>query len=252
MSKDSYILMVFEGAATEPQILENLKQYFLNESEKKIVKAVYGTVIYSLYEEFFICGEFDEDLDLFTIIKEKLESNGSDELKDISRVQVPEIYLFFDYDGHATNADNEKLQNILELFNNETENGKLYVSYPMVEAIKHLKEGIDFKDIIAESNSSYKELVSQNCDNCLMDLRNLTKNNWDRIIQEHSKKANFIVSDEFLFPNSIIEQSVIFNHQKEKFIKPQNKVAVLASFPLFLLDYYGIKRFIKDEKVIEE
>ena len=38
MSKDSYILMVFEGQKTEPQILENLKKYFLNESDKKIVK----------------------------------------------------------------------------------------------------------------------------------------------------------------------------------------------------------------------
>ncbi|MDZ7820052.1 MAG: hypothetical protein U5K55_16240 [Aliarcobacter sp.] len=252
MSKDSYILMVFEGEYTEPQILENLKKYFLNESDKKIVKAVYGTVIYSLYEEFFICGEFDEDLDLFTIIKEKLESNGSDELNDILREQVPEIYLFFDYDGHATNANLEKLQKILELFNNETENGKLYVSYPMVEAIKHLKEGIDFEEIIEESNSSYKELVSQNCDEHLCHLRNFSFNDWDRIIQEHSKKANFIVSDEFLFPNEIFEQFEIFTHQKQKFIEPHNKIAVLASFPLFLLDYYGIKKFIKDEKVIEE
>ena len=186
---------------------------------------------------------------IYTYIKETQSIN---ELKDISRIQVPEIYLFFDYDGHATNADLEKLQKILELFNNETENGKLYVSYPMVEAIKHLKEGTDFKEIIEESNSSYKELVSQNCDEHLSHLRNLSFDDWDRIIQEHSKKANFIVNDDFLFPNEIIEQDEIFTHQKEKFIEPHKKVAVLASFPLFLLDYYGIKKFIKDEEVIEE
>ena len=191
-------------------------------------------------------------MDLFTIIKEKLQSSGNDELNDISRGQVPEIYLFFDYDGHATNADLGKLQKILELFNNETENGKLYVSYPMVEAIKHLKEGMDFKEIIEESNSSYKELVSQNCDQHLMNLTTLTINDWNRMIQEHSKKANFVVNDDFSFPNFIIEQSEIFNHQKEKFIEPHNKVAVLASFPLFLLDYYGIKKFIKDEEVTNE
>jgi len=252
LSKEKYILMVFEGENTEPQILENLKKYFLNESDKRIVKAVYGTVIYSLYEEFFICDEFDEDLDLFTIIKEKLQSSGSDELNDILRVQVPEIYLFFDYDGHATNADLKKLQKILELFNNETENGKLYVSYPMVEAIKHLKEGTDFKEIIEESNSSYKELVSQNCDEHLCHLRDLSFDDWDRIIQEHSKKANFIVNDDFSFPSSIIKQLNIFTHQKQKFIDVNDKIAVLASFPLFLLDYYGIKKFIKDEEVIEE
>ncbi len=61
------------------------------------------------------------------------------------------------------------------------------------------------------------------------------------MIDEHSKKANFIVNNMFAFPNEIFEQSEIFNHQKQKFIVPYNKVAVLASFPLFLLDYYGIE-----------
>jgi len=172
LSKESYILMVFEGAKTEPQILRNLQSHF--SLDKKIVKTIYETAIYSLYEEFFINDEFDEDLDLFTIIKEKIQSSGGDKLNNISREQVSEIYLFFDYDGHATNADLKKLQEILQLFNNETEYGKLYVSYPMVEAIKHLKSGIDFKDTIEESNSDYKKLVSENCDEHLSHLRDLS------------------------------------------------------------------------------
>ena len=113
----------------------------------------------------------------------------------------------------------------------------------MVEAIKHLKIGIDFKDIIAESNPSYKQLVSENCDYELMDLSNLTKENWNFIIKEHSKKANFIVNDNFEFPNKIIEQIKIFENQKEKYINVNNKVAVLSAFPLFLLDYYEITIF---------
>ena len=63
---------------------------------------------------------------------------------------------------------------------------------------------------------------------------------WDIIIQTF-KKSKFYLNDDFVFPGQIFEQSEIFNHQKEKFIKPYNKVAVLASFPLFLLDYYGVK-----------
>jgi hypothetical protein len=239
--------MVFEGQKTEPQILENLKKHFLNESDKKIVKAVYGTAIYTLYEQFFICGEFDGDLDLYTIIRENIQDEENKKLEGITREQIDQIYLFFDYDGHASNADNEKLQKILELFNNETENGKLYVSYPMVEAIKHLKENVNFKDIIVESSSSYKDLVPQDCDSYLVDLRNLLQEHWERIIQEHLKKANFIVNNDFSFPNQIIEQAAIFNHQKVKFIVPDKKVAVLSAFPLFLLDYYGVEKFKKVE-----
>lgn len=249
MSKENYILMVFEGAKTEPQILENLKRYFLNESDKKIVKAVYGTVIYGLYKKFFPNNELDDELALFDLLKKEMKVP---ELKDIETEFVSEIYLFFDYDKHATNAGDEKLETMLQFFDNETENGKLYVSYPMIEAIQHLKENVNFQETIEECNKEYKDIVKQNRDKCFGNLSWLKEEHWDRIIQEHSKKANLIVNDDFSFPKEIIEQFEIFNHQKEKFIKPQNKVAVLASFPLFLLDYYGVKKFINDEEVIEE
>ncbi|MCG3671552.1 hypothetical protein [Aliarcobacter butzleri] len=242
MSKTTYILMVFEGKKTEPIIVENIKKYFVNESDKIIVKAIYGTVIYKLYEQFFICGEFDEDLESFALLKEMISDDG---LAKLNREQISEIYLFFDYDGHSPNSSDEKLQKMFEIFDNETKNGKLYISYPMVEAIKHLKEGVDFKDILAECSSNYKNIVSDNCDSCLIHLKNLSKDNWDYIIDEHSKKANFIINDEFSFPKELIEQNQIFNTQKIKYLKTENKVSVLASFPLFLLDYYGIDKFKK-------
>ncbi|WP_419677561.1 hypothetical protein ACN2EN_07620 [Aliarcobacter lanthieri] len=242
MSKTTYILMVFEGEKTEPIIVENLKKYFLNESANIIIKAIYGTVIYKLYEQFFICGEFDEDLEVFSLLKEMI---SDEDLAKLDREQISEIYLFFDYDGHATNASDEKLQKMFEIFNNETENGKLYISYPMVEAIKHLKDGINFKDTLVECSSNYKEMVSQNCDSCLVDLRNLSEQNWNYIIDEHSKKANFIINDDFSFPKELIEQNQIFKIQKIKYLETENKVSVLASFPLFLLDYYGIDKFKK-------
>jgi hypothetical protein len=235
--------MVFEGKKTEPLIMNNLKKYFLNEDDTEIIKVLYGTVIYKLYKDFFIDGILDENLDFFNLIKENIQDKNNNILKGITREQVSEIYLFFDYDGHATNARDDKIQHMLHLFDNETSNGKLYISYPMIEAIKHLKTGDDFKNVIVESNPSYKQLVSKNCNQELKDLSNLTEENWNFIIKEHSKKANFIVNNRFEFPNKIIEQIKIFENQKEKYINVNNKVAVLSAFPLFLLDYYGIARF---------
>lgn len=241
----SIILMVFEGAKTEEQICNNLKKYFIENPDNQITISVYGTVIYDLFDKLSSLDLIDnESLDVVSFLK---ESGKFDNLESISNDKIGQVYLFFDYDGHDHRATNEKISQMLELFDNETEKGKLFISYPMVEAIKHLKEGIDFKDIIEKSNSSYKQLVSQNCDQHLTNLTILTADDWDRIIQEHSKKANFIVNGDFVFPSQIFEQSEIFNHQKEKFIKPYNKVAVLASFPLFLLDYYGVKKFINKE-----
>jgi hypothetical protein len=240
---NNYILMIFEGKTTEPLIYNNLNKYFLNENDNTTIKAVYGTVIYQLYKDFFPEGELDEDLDLFPLIKENIQSIDGNELNNITREEVSQIYLFFDYDGHATNADDEKLQNMLQLFNNETEKGKLFISYPMVEAIKHLKDNVNFKDVIVESNKEYKNLVSQNCNYNLKGLSSLNQENWSLIISEHCKKANFIVNDNFEFPQNIIEQIRIFLCQKEKYIEKEKKVSVLSAFPMFLLDYYGINKF---------
>lgn len=232
--------MVVEGQKTEPIIINNLKKYFLKATNNTIVKVIYGTVIYKLYKEFFPNDTFDEDLELFPVIKENIEDADGNILSGITRNQVSQIYLFFDYDSHVTNADDIKLHNMLKLFNNETENGKLYVSYPMVEAIKNLSDDIDFKDTIVFSNDTYKNLVSKNCNYNLKGLSNLTQDNWDLIIDEHCKKANFIVNNKFEFPDNIIEQIEIFVKQKEKYIDINDKVAVLSAFPLFLLDYYGV------------
>lgn len=244
MSKN-YILVVFEGLVTEKTIFNNLKQYFLNENENTIVYGFHCGEIYSLYNKL----EKDEDLELFTLLQENLKDTNP-KLHSIKKNQVSELYLFFDYDGHSISADDNKLKHMLELFNNETNDyGKLYISYPMVEAIKHLKDDVEFKDTIEESQKAYKETVSQNCNSNLQHLHKLMQEDWNFIINQNSKKANFIVNDTFKFQTQIIEQLEIFNSQKTKYINVENKVAVLSAFPMFLLDYYGIKRFKTEDTI---
>ncbi len=238
MNKQTYILMIFEGARTEPMILENIKKYFLNEKKEVVVKAIFGTTIYSLYQKFINFDEFDDDLDTFT-----LAQTMDNELENISKDQIAEIYLFFDYDKHASNSSDEKIKKMLEVFDNETEKGKLYISYPMIEAIKHIRRELDFKDAVAKSDSDYKNIVACNCDEEFIDFNKYTNDIWQYLVIQHSKKANYLVNDNFIFPNSLISQNEIFQKQKEKYINISENVSVLGSFPIFLLDYYGIDKF---------
>ena len=238
MNKQTYILMIFEGKRTEPNILDNIKKYFLNEKKEVVVKAIFGTTIYSLYQKFINFDEFDDDLDTFT-----LAQTMNSELEYISKDQIAEIYMFFDYDKQASNSSDEKLLKMLDIFNNETEKGKLYISYPMVEAIKHLKKELPFKDIVAKCEKAYKRVVACSCDEEFKNFNNYTKENWEYIVNQHSSKANYVVNDNFIFPTSLISQNKIFEKQKEKYINISENVAVLGSFPIFLLDYYGIDKF---------
>jgi len=237
LQSNKYILMVFEGQRSEPIIVNNLKQYFLNEEENTIIYALYGNVIYDIYEK--LNEDEDDFLDIVPILK-KFAQN-SHELADISRDDVSEIYLFFDHDGHSHLADQEKLEKMLQYFDDETDHGKLYVSYPMVEALKHLGEDVDFKELTAviANNSTYKQKVNSEADNKFKHVRDYTEEIWNEVIQFHTKKLGYIVDDNYQYPGQSISQYDIFKKQKEKYIDSNNEVAVLGAFAIFLVDYYG-------------
>jgi hypothetical protein len=99
------ILFVFEGEKTEKQIVDNLTQYFI--SENSIIQCAYCSEVYQLYKEL----SADEDLDMFMILKEI--PRNKEILSRYSRNDFAEIYLFFDYDGHSTLANDSKLESML-------------------------------------------------------------------------------------------------------------------------------------------
>ena len=228
------ILFVLEGENTEKQILDNIKKRFFTNKKEVIFYVTYNAEIYQLWEEM----KDDDFLDLLDVLKERSEENRTS-LKELKKDDISQIYLFFDYDGHATKASDDVIQKMLEYFNNETESGKLYISYPMVEALKDLGDEYCFKDkiVLAKQNIGYKTQVGLN--KKYQDSRKIEKSDWHFIILENSKKANFIVNDNYTEPEDIILQDSIFAGQLERFIKPHNKVAVLSGFPLFLAEYYG-------------
>ena len=229
------ILFIFEGPKTEKQITDNLIKYFVNENT--VVTCAYCNTIYKMYKEI----SEDEYLDTFNIVKD-LEAN-KDTLKGYKRSDFAQIYMFFDYDGHATNADDKILTELLTFFNEETDKGKLYISYPMAEALKHIENIESFQDlkVHCKEQIDYKQIVRQNRNDTFKHIVRYDIEQWKILIKLHLKKMNFIVFDKFEFPGGIIDPLTIFNFQLKKYINMDQTIAVLSSFPIFLHDYYGNK-----------
>lgn len=234
-------LFVFEGQNTEINIAKNLADKF-SETFTDIfasddIKCAYCTTIYDLYNKILE----DEYLDVFMLLKEK-EFN-KEILKGFNRTDFAEIYLFFDYDGHAPIATDNKLAQVINMFNEETEYGKIFISYPMVEALKHYSNTIDFKNlkVKAKENINYKKIANLNCNIKYRDFNQYNENTWRELIEIHLKKMNFIVNDNYSIPHNSITQHEIFVNQLEKYIKVDSTVAVLSAFPVFIFDYYGYK-----------
>lgn len=227
------ILFIFEGSSKEQSIIDNLTKFFVNENT--IVTCAYCTTIYKLHAEI----SKDEFLDTFNLLKD-IEIN-KDKLKEFKRSDFAQIYMFFDSDGHATNASDEKLNELLLFFNDETDKGKLYISYPMVEALKHIESFDTFKDlkVVRTDFENYKKIVNKKCLKDLIDFNRYNFETWKALILTHLKKMNHVVNDIYEFPISIIDQLTIFNKQIEKYIKIDQTVAILSAIPIFLHEYYG-------------
>jgi hypothetical protein len=262
------ILFVFEGENTEKIIVNSLENHFLkrNMIGNTIIKCAFAAEIYQLYRKI----EEDTDFDTFNLIKER-SSNNRELLKEYSREDFAEIYLFFDYDAHASLAGSkdqygnpvksgdQKLIDMLTLFDNETEKGKLYISYPMVEALRHIKDYNTFyeltvkckgkncqniddckkkEDCLGEQN--YREKLSKESIPQLCNINGYTNETWKQLIKVHLLKMNYIVNNIFEFPEVIEPQLDIFSKQLEKYINmPCPMVSVLSAFPVFIHDYFG-------------
>ncbi len=229
------ILLIFEGRKTEPQIFKNIRDKFFGNDPKSILQAVYGTDIYQLWNDI----KDDKYLDILEVLRE-LSPENSKALDGIGIDDISQVFLFFDYDGHAVNASDEIIKNMLNHFNEETENGKLYISYPMVEALKDVNNTTLFKDnaVPAKENIGYKKIVGDSTK--YMHINNISRNDWNDIIKLNLSKANFIINHDYSFPENNISQNLIFEAQLKYFIEPRSKVSVLSSFPFYISEYFGI------------
>lgn len=232
------ILFVFEGEKTEHVIARNFISHYVQVQNKTVVKVSFCGEIYQLYKKMAEDDFGIEFVDVFPLLQER-DVN----LKKYKRDDFSQIYLFFDYDPHATNANHEQLQELLEVFNQETDKGKLFVSYPMVESIR-CYNGIEkeFIDLLVglKDVPKFKAYVNEYASKKYNNVPQWTLDVWNEVIDLHCRKANVLVNSSLSFPLGEITQASILNKQIEH-EKNIDSVIVISSFPLMLLSHYGEK-----------
>lgn len=243
------ILFVFEGAKVEPKVFDSIGRLFLSGEELRIVSC--GFDLPTLYSRLQAYGE-----DLFRSLP--LKENGI-EIPEGKRsdTMFSQVFLFFDYDFQnriGLEVLNGILDEMLEFFSDETENGKLYINYPMVEALKYTKELPDknYSTYLATRKECVNHFFKRKAEAFafteakgyrFIDLAKTPQaavvSNWFLLDLQNVSKANYIVGGSDTLPESKddISQQAIFDAQKSKFVVPSDCVSILSAFPLFLYDY---------------
>lgn len=259
-------LFVFEGQRREPLLFDTIKQLFFSQADALI--CTYGSNIYSLYCELKGHDTFGNahDGDIVSVLKNILTKRNDDTLLNKKASDFSEIFLFFDYDFQESKGtleeNNRCVHEMLNYFNDETENGKLYIHYPMVESLFYTKELPDdaYCGYVAtrECCKNFKALTAQfsfypSHNHVLMpsgEKRAIkeaeVRANWTHLIRMNVTKANFIChgSKDYPADKEGINQEIIYKNQLEKYVTgTPAQVSVLNSFPLFLYEYFPVKTF---------
>lgn len=188
------VLFIVEGSRAEPRFLNKMHQTLFNTKIENIYH--YGTVIFDLLERLFLNELIDEDLDVVSVLREK---ENNEEQRAILKNEFSDIYLVFDMDPHHQKYNRDILKRAMQFFNDSTQNGKLYLNYPMLESFKHLKEHEDFdylKRVISIDKNilvKYKSIVEQECYRDFKQLEKYTVETFTEIIQMNLKKNNLIL-----------------------------------------------------------
>ena len=230
------ILFIVEGEKDEVRILGNDTRGLLSLIGVNANIVSVANPIYELYD--FLHNDEYDDIVSYLKMNKKIEI-------DRTKGAFSSIYLVFDFEHHYQKYSDDKIKDMLKYFDNETENGKLYINYPMVEAFYHIKsipdkDYVDRKvnlDILKNSGKQYKKLVNE--ETCIR-KSNIKNDEYAEIVKNNYIKAKNICCND-------IDYLKILNYEINC-ANEHNYIDVLSTLPLFLTDYY----YDKVSKIIED
>lgn len=245
MEANDYIAFIVEGEDREPLIINNIFKVFFSHANFKIFMLPAEQNIYMLWKKL---KEDDFDTDIIEVLREEHEDLEK-QLDGIGRDDFSEIYLFFDYDVHQNNLSRDDDPNVLEQmlanFDNETENGKLYISYPMVEALRDFESGRCGKrgQCFVPITEMGKYRFASAKHSFYPQFKNYDISVWKELIEVFAMRISCLMdSDSIITYKQYVEMASPYAiYKMEKNEIQEHRVFVLSAFPEFLLDYLGIK-----------
>lgn len=140
--------------------------------------------------------------------------------------EFTDVYLVFDMDPHHQKYSGELLAKAMEFFDDSTQNGKLYLNYPMLESYKHLREHDDCSylqrtvKVDRKALGMYKEAVGDECHRDFKQLEKYTEATFAEITKMNLRKARLILcGDPSLPPKEVYSQwrgEDILSEQRKK------------------------------------
>lgn len=237
-------LFICEGAKTEKKFCNLIidKYFIKNNKEKEYV--AFGTNIYGLYDEM----SQDQGLDVVELIKEKAKQKK--DMYNYSKLEkggFSEIYLIFDFDFQAPQYDDKKIKAMLDFFDNETEHGKLYINYPMIESFKHFKSIPDYDynnyTVTKSECLTYKKYIDSISK--IIHFNDVDANTLGIIIKQNLDKSYLLTNnskkDYQTYMEKLSQNNIL--HYQVKNLCDNGFIYVINTSVFWGIDYFGKNKY---------
>ena len=238
-------LFIVEGEDRDYRFITRMTEtFFSGKYEAKVICLPAQGNIYMLYK---ILKDDNFETDFVELIRDNIP-DAAEALSNVERQSIDEIFLFFDYDVHQDNLPKGSnpeavLQEMLDTFNNETDNGKLYISYPMIEAIYDYRKGecqsFSHCFVALQDIRNYKKLAGEGNPNA---NRSFRIEDWKAILAAFYLRVKCMFDKEDLdykwYKENVTADHIHFTQRL--FLENGKGVFVLSALPEFLFDYFKI------------
>lgn len=256
----SRILVLTEGRKTEPSVLgkylERIKEERRGLADCQLDIVSYNSNIYVLYnkiKEHSIDGvPYADTIDVLRLMQKE---RPDPELEAVLGRKYPYIYLVFDfeYQDRLFNAVDKTriLQDMLSVFNDETENGLLLINYPMAESYRHwadphsIYDGYRNLQVSAADAKNYKKFLGQN--NFTYDINRYKLGTFETVAKAAISETNWMLENQYSLPSyetfvRHLGGSEILSRQTEE-IDRSGRMFVLPCLMFLFVSYFGLNYY---------
>ena len=211
----------------------------------------YRTNIHILSQ--ILCSEYPDfetnDIDIRLVLRSR---EKDDDRRRILQEKYRDIYLIFDFEPQHNCPHFDIVRRMMGYFQDSTNQGKLFVNYPMMQSYKDFSALPDdsFKErsILVDKVKDYKQHISKT--SCLSDPKRLQYSTFVSIAVHHLRKANWILTGEYKIPE--VENYLRWNGQdvfdKQVQLVNDERLVWILNTSVFLLVDYSPNRFFEGVK----
>ena len=239
------ILLIVEGESDEVKFLRGLFENCFKKADYKFYS--YKTNIHTLAQELYNnYPDFDDgDIDIRLVLA-SLES--SKDKKEMLMDKYSDIYMVFDFEPQHDHKHFDTVRRMVNYFNDSTNQGQLFINYPMMQSYKHFEclpcPLFEFYEVPLDQAKEYKRYIGEMSN--FKDLTKYTYITYYSIAVHHLKKANKILNGFYLLPSKSeyfdFKATPIFDYQVN-LLELSNNISILNTCIFALVDFAPSKFF---------